>query len=140
MDLSSKLNDLLKSHKNVKLNFARKELIDEVISRKEALVSKSGALATWSPPESTGRSPKDTYVVRTNENESTIDWDAPNNIPLTPETFQMLIDDSLDTLSKSEAIFTTKRVVGASSDYALPVTTIFKVSYAFIVPAMFIIT
>ena len=31
-----------------------------------------GALATWTPPESTGRSPKDTYMVRRPESEATM--------------------------------------------------------------------
>ena len=124
MDFINTLKNLTKSHPNVKNNLSREELIEEVILRKEALISKSGALATWTPSESTGRSPKDPYIVKDGTTQSTIDWDAPNNIPMTPETFQMLVDDALETLRKSDAVFTTKRVVGAMSSYALPVNTL----------------
>ena len=124
MDFIKNLNYLIDNHSNVKNNISRKELIDEVINRKEAFISKSGALATWTPQESTGRSPKDTYIVRNTESEENIDWDAPNNIALNPKTFKLLLDDTMKTLKTSKTIFTTKRVVGAMSDYALPVTTV----------------
>ena len=33
----------------------------------------------------TGRSPKDTYIVRHEASAHTVDWDSPNCIPMTPE-------------------------------------------------------
>ncbi len=44
-------------------------MIEEAVKNREAIVSANGALATWTPPESTGRSPKDTYIVRRPESE-----------------------------------------------------------------------
>jgi phosphoenolpyruvate carboxykinase (ATP) len=99
-------------------------MIQAAVNNKEALVSANGALATWTPPESTGRSPKDTYIVRHPESEDTIDWDSPNNIPLAPETFDMLFADALDTLSGKEVLYLTDRVVSADASYALPVRTV----------------
>jgi phosphoenolpyruvate carboxykinase (ATP) len=118
------LNNLRKNHSDLKENLSREKLIEEVILRKEAFVSESGALATWTPEESTGRSPKDTYIVRDELTQNTVDWDAPNNIAMSSETFKMLTEDALKTFQESDTIFITNRSVGAMSDYALPVTTV----------------
>jgi phosphoenolpyruvate carboxykinase (ATP) len=99
-------------------------MIDEVLAHREALVSANGALATWTPPESTGRSPRDTYIVRHRDSAANIDWDSPNNIPLEPDTFDMLVTDALAALSEGERLYVTDRVVGADSRYAMPVQVV----------------
>ena len=124
MNFQRQLAQLLQRHPNVLGNLPRRELIRRSVERKEALVSANGALATWTPIESTGRSPKDTYIVRRAESEGNIDWDSPNNIPLEPDTFDMLWQDALTTLSGKEQVYVTDRVVGADSSYALPVRTV----------------
>jgi len=105
-------------------NPTRPFLIEEAVRRREAIVSANGALATWTRPESTGRSPKDTLTVRRPESEENIDWDSPNNIPIDEETFNMVIADALSALSKKERIYITDRVLGADPSYALPVKTV----------------
>ncbi|MEA3406575.1 MAG: phosphoenolpyruvate carboxykinase (ATP) [Chloroflexota bacterium] len=120
----AKVTALLKGHPNVATNPSRRTMIKAAVDNGEALVSANGALATWTPPESTGRSPEDTYIVAHPETEGTIDWDSPNNIPLDPETFDMLLDDALETLAGKEHVYVTDRVVGADSSYALPVQTV----------------
>ncbi|MFO7829927.1 MAG: hypothetical protein R6V23_14985, partial [Bacteroidales bacterium] len=57
------LIDIIEGHDNVLVNLERKEVIKHVIDNREAITSKNGALATWTAPESTGRRPKDTYIV-----------------------------------------------------------------------------
>ncbi|NLE43486.1 MAG: phosphoenolpyruvate carboxykinase (ATP) [Chloroflexi bacterium] len=99
-------------------------MIQAVVDNKEAFVSANGALATWTPPESTGRSPQDTYMVRHLETEGEIDWDSPNNVPMTRETFDMLFADALATLSGKPRLYVTDRVVGANASYALPVRVV----------------
>ena len=94
------------------------------VERREAVVAASGALATWTKPESTGRSPKDTLIVRRAEIEENIDWDAPNNIAIDAETFEMLWRDALACLVEKEQLLVTDRVVGADPAYALPVKTV----------------
>lgn len=118
------LNQVLQLHPNVLFNLDRKRMIQEIVDHREALVSANGALATWTPPESTGRSPKDTYIVRHPESEENIDWDSPNNIPLEPKTFDMLVEDTLAVLSKEDRLYVTDRVVGADSSYTLPVRVV----------------
>jgi len=102
----------------------RRDLIQAAVDNKEALVSKCGALATWTMPESTGRSPKDTLIVKRASSEATIDWTAANNIPVDEETFDMLIDDALKKLGESGKVYASDRVIGADTAYSLPVTTV----------------
>ena len=118
------IQDMLVSHAGVQNNPPRAELIEEVLRNKEAILTKSGALATWTRPESSGRSPADTVSVRRPESEANIDWDAPNNRPIDEETFDMLFADALEALGKKDKLYVLDRVVGADSSYALPVRTV----------------
>jgi len=116
-----KIDNLISTHKNCLTNISRESMIEMAVERKEAIIAESGALATWTPPESTGRSPRDTVIVQRPQSRDTIDWDSPNNIPITEETFDMAMEDALALLEKKDAIFSTDRVVGADSSYALPI-------------------
>ncbi len=124
MEFQRRISRLIKEHKDVLHNPPRQTMIEEAVQNREAIVSANGALATWTPPESTGRSPKDTYIVRHRESESEIDWDSPNNIPLEPETFDLLLEDALQILAAQKRLYVTDRVLGADPAYALPVTTV----------------
>ena len=119
-DFRTQIDELVKQHEGIKLNIPRSELIEEAVKNKEAVVSGNGALATWTPPESTGRSPKDTYLVKYGETEETVDWSSPNNIPLDKETFDMVLEDALQVLGKAEKLYVNERVIGADASYALP--------------------
>lgn len=123
MTFQEKLAALLEKRSNVKANIPRAEMIRDAVARREAIPSTCGALATWTPTDSNGRSPKDTYIVKRSESQDTIDWTSPNNIPLAPETFDMLLEDSLATLAEVDTVYVTDRVVGADPKYALPVHT-----------------
>ncbi len=124
MNLKGKLLKVVEVHKNVFLNSKREEIIKNVVDNKEALVSESGTLATWTPAESTGRSPKDTVIVKHKESENTIDWTSPNNLPIDEETYNMVFEDALKFLEDKNKIYVTERVIGADSKYALPVKTV----------------
>ncbi|MBI9038449.1 MAG: phosphoenolpyruvate carboxykinase (ATP), partial [Bacteroidales bacterium] len=113
MDLKNKLSKLVEAHKKVFCNTEKEKIIQEIIENKEAIVSESGALATWTPIESTGRSPKDTVIVKRKESENTIDWTSPNNLPIDEETFDMVFDDALKFLEDKNKIYVTERVIGA---------------------------
>ena len=124
MEFRAKLAKFLEKHKDIRRNTKREELIRDVIEKREAMVSANGALAKWTPPESTGRSPQDTYIVKNEETTKTVDWDSPNSNPMDRETFEMLLEDALHTLGKKEAIYVKNRVLGADVAYALPVTIV----------------
>jgi phosphoenolpyruvate carboxykinase (ATP) len=123
MDLDRELAGLL-GHRGVVLNPSRERAIEDAVERKEALVAPNGALATWSRPESTGRSPKDTVSVRRPSSEKNIDWDSPNNLPITEETFDLLFEDAVSVLRAKERLYVTDRALGAEPRYALIARTI----------------
>ncbi len=124
MNFLEQLADLIAKKENVQINPKRRDLIKAAVKNREVLVSRNGALATWTRMESTGRSPKDTLTVRRPEIEAEIDWDSPNNLPLAPDTFAMILEDALALAGKKDKLFVTDRVVGADSNYALPVRTV----------------
>ena len=119
-----KLTRVVEGHSNVFLNIPREEMIRKSVENREVIISEFGALATWTPPESTGRSPKDTLIVKRPESENTIDWISPNNIPIDEETFDMVFEDALEMLQDKEQVHVTERVIGADVNYALPVKVV----------------
>jgi phosphoenolpyruvate carboxykinase (ATP) len=121
---TKRIAQVTSQHPDVLDNPSRETMIQEAIDNREAILSANGALTTWTPCESTGRSPKDTYIVRRQESEGNIDWDSPNNIPMTPETFDMIMEDTLQTLSSKKRLYVTDRVLSADASYALPVKTV----------------
>ena len=123
-DLKPSLVEKLSRHSNVKKNIPREEMIRLAVEKKEVLVTESGALATWTPPESTGRSPKDTVIVKRDLSAHHIDWSSPNNLPTDEETFEMVFEDALEFLANSVELYETDRVIGADSRYALPVKVV----------------
>ena len=124
MDWKVQLGNAIEEQKNTLVNPPREVMIKRAVEKREAVVAASGCLATWTPPESTGRSPKDTVIVRHPSVEKNIDWTSPNNIPLDPETFELIFQDACSILRAKEELYITDRVVGADSRYALPVRTI----------------
>ena len=124
MPSGNSITELIERHRRVDVNPPRRNMIKDCIQRREAIVLRCGALATWTPPESTGRSPADTVTVCRSSSESEIDWDSPNNIPIEPDTFDMLFEDALETLGRSERLYVVDRVVGADKRWALPVRTV----------------
>ncbi|MCD4817421.1 MAG: phosphoenolpyruvate carboxykinase (ATP) [Candidatus Cloacimonetes bacterium] len=122
--IKEQLDSILKIHTNVFGNLPRKEMIKHTLENKEALVSANGALALWTPVESTGRSPKDTLIVKREKSEKNIDWDSPNNIPISPETFDMVLNDAFEVLKNKDKLYFTDRVLGADHSYSLPIRTI----------------
>ncbi|MCP4214447.1 MAG: phosphoenolpyruvate carboxykinase (ATP) [bacterium] len=124
MEFTTKLAKVLEHHQDSLVDLERKKLIRQVVDNKEAYVSPTGALDSITPPESTGRSPKDTYIVKHPQIVEEIDWDSPNCKGLDPETFDMLLEDALEILEKKPKIYESNRVIGADSAYALPVKTV----------------
>ena len=124
MSITDRLSDVLDNHENIVENPKRKSLIQQSVSRGEAFVSKNGALATWTPPESTARTPKDTVIVKRGISQGAIDWASPNNLPIDEKTFDMAFNDALDLLEEKEKVYRTDRVIGADPSFALPTRTV----------------
>ncbi len=124
MDFIDRLEKSLQNHKCVLRDLPREQLIRQTVDNKEAFVSPNGALASLTPTESTGRSPKDTYIVKRDAILNEIDWDSPNCIPMDPDTFDMILEDALDQIKKKEKLYITDRVIGADPSYSLIVKTL----------------
>ena len=120
MDFHSSLAELL-DRSSVRINPNRNDLIRASVAHGESLVSAHGALATWTPVESTGRSPLDTLTVRRAGSEASIDWDSPNNIPIDEATFDDALGDMLAVMREKPQLYALDRVIGADAAYALPV-------------------
>lgn len=116
--------EVLERHPDVWINPSRRELIAEALRRREAWASRSGALATWTPPESTGRRPQDTYIVDRPAIHDQVDWRSPYCIPMAPETFHMILEDALAALAKKPRLYLIERALGADSRYALAVRVV----------------
>lgn len=119
-----KIDAILKNVNRTLMDPSRKKLISDSVETKCAVVMPGGTLATWTPPESTGRSPKDTYMVKNKESEHNIDWTSPNCIPMDSETFEMIFEDALQVLQTKPTVYALNRVVGADSSYSLPILTV----------------
>jgi len=122
--LLENLDKILGKHKEVIVNPKREKLIEDSVRYREAILSANGALATWTPVESTGRSPKDTVLVKRAESEANIDWTSPNCISITEETFNMAWEDALNFLTEKERIYISERTLIADPTYALKIRTI----------------
>jgi len=123
-ELKRRLEAVLAKHADVRMNPDRRSMIADVVARREAMVAACGCLATWTPSESTGRSPQDTVTVRRPESERNIDWDAPNNLPIAPDTFDMVLADALSALAAKPRLYAVDRVLGADFSHALPVRVV----------------
>ncbi len=124
MNLDKLINELIDNHPKVQHHISRELLIHNAVEHGKALATKDGALATWTPEPSTGRSPKDTLLVKRPESKDTIDWTSVYNNSIDPDTFDMIIEDAVKLLRKKRSFYITDRVIGAESSYALPVRTI----------------
>ena len=114
------ISSLLSGHHDVRTNLERTLLITQSVEHKNAIIAESGALATWNPTHSTGRIPKETYMVQHPETADTIDWTAAACIAMTPELFDALLSDALNVLKSKDRIYELDRCIGADADYAMP--------------------
>jgi phosphoenolpyruvate carboxykinase (ATP) len=124
MDFQKHINELISTHPIVQMNMSRELLIYNAVSKGKALITEKGALATWTPIESTGRSPKDTLIVKHPESAHKIDWHSPSNRPMEPQVFDMIFEDAIRTLRTKKSFYVNDRALGADPSYALPVRVI----------------
>ncbi|MBN2657711.1 MAG: phosphoenolpyruvate carboxykinase (ATP) [Spirochaetales bacterium] len=124
MILERLIDELIANHPKVQNNLSRELLIHNAVEYGKALVTSCGALATWTPAQSTGRSPKDTLIVKRPETRDTIDWTSDYNNSVEPETFDMIVEDAIAILKGKRSLYITDRVIGADTSCALPVRTL----------------
>jgi len=105
-------------------NPSRPNLIQSAIRHRNALLLEQGALATWTPRHSTGRSPEDTYIVRRLGIEASVDCNSPYAKSIDRDTFEILFSEIISQLSNQESVIVQDKVVGADPAYVLPVPSV----------------
>lgn len=105
-------------------NPSRSSLIRDCVERREAIVTKTDALATWMRRGETGRIPKETYIVRDRITKETVDWGAPTSNAMEPQLFDALLEHALLVLSTKPRVYELHRAIGADPSYALAVRVI----------------
>ncbi|MBR0557619.1 phosphoenolpyruvate carboxykinase [Ciceribacter sp. L1K23] len=97
-------------------NLTPSELYEEIILRREAVLTADGAVCAETG-QHTGRSPKDKFVVRDGTTDGQIWWE--NNKPMSPENFGLLHKDMLAHAAGRD-LFVQDLIGGADVDNALP--------------------
>ncbi len=115
---------LAKQTGRIYYNPSRSMLIRSSVENGLALRLPNGSLATWTPRSSTGRSPADTLIVDYPELRERVDWNSPYAHPVGPDTFTMILEDTVAAFEEVERLIVQEKVIGADPAYALPVTTI----------------
>jgi phosphoenolpyruvate carboxykinase (ATP) len=118
---SSLLEELL-SQNNVKKNLSVATLVEKVLSRKEGVLSYTGAvLATTG--KYTGRSPEDKFIVKDSISESKVDWGKVNQ-PIDEEVFEKLYAKVIAHLKEKDEVYVFDGFAGADPNYQLPIQVI----------------
>jgi phosphoenolpyruvate carboxykinase (ATP) len=119
--ISSEIMDLVRGA-NARVQLSVPELVEKILSRKEGVLSSSGAVRAQTG-KYTGRSPKDKYIVEEPSTKGKIDWGAVNQ-PISPEIFDKLYHKVIQYLKEKEEIFVFKGFAGADKSHRIPIQVI----------------
>lgn len=103
------------------LNLPVAELVEQALSRNEAILASNGALVATTG-EFTGRSPRDKYTVNEDSVSDYIDWGSVNQA-MEPATFNKIYKRVQDYLRDQE-LFIFDGFAGADPTYRLPIRVI----------------
>ena len=106
-------------------NYTEAALVEAAVARGEGRLGRGGAFLC-STGKFTGRSPKDKFVVRTRDTESTIWWD--NNAAMTPDAYARLKADMLAHVQGGE-LFVQDLYAGADPLHRLDVRVITELAW-----------
>ncbi|PLT32211.1 phosphoenolpyruvate carboxykinase (ATP) [Bacillus sp. V5-8f] len=119
--ISNELHNLL-AGSNVNVQLSVPQLVEKVLSRKEGVLTSTGAVKAETG-KYTGRSPKDKYIVEESSIKDKIDWGAVNE-PISEEVFANLYDKVIHHLKQKDDIFVFNGFAGADKKYRLPIQII----------------
>ncbi|MBY7143926.1 phosphoenolpyruvate carboxykinase (ATP) [Virgibacillus sp. NKC19-3] len=120
--LENTLFKTISSHKNLKQNAAVSQLVENILSRNEGVLTETGAVRATTGTY-TGRSPKDKFIVKDEICEDFIDW-GPVNQAIDEESFNKLYEKVCMYLEKKEVLYQFKGFAGADPAYRLPIQVI----------------
>jgi phosphoenolpyruvate carboxykinase (ATP) len=121
VSIPNELNVLLQGE-NVQIQLSVPQLVEKVLTRKEGLLTSTGAVRATTG-KYTGRSPKDKYIVQEASVIDKIDWGTVNQ-PITEEAFSKLYTKVINFLKKQDEVFVFNGFAGADKKYRLPIQVI----------------
>ncbi|SFC59067.1 phosphoenolpyruvate carboxykinase (ATP) [Bacillus sp. OV322] len=121
VDISNELHQLL-SGSNVHVQLSVPQLVEKVLSRKEGVLTSTGAVKAQTG-KYTGRSPRDKYIVKEDSVTDKVDWGTVNQ-PIAKEVFLKLYDKVISHLKEKEEVFVFKGFAGADEKTRLPIQII----------------
>jgi phosphoenolpyruvate carboxykinase (ATP) len=102
-------------------NLGTARLLERALQQQEGHLSGRGALVVRTG-QFTGRSPKDKYIVREPDTESTVHWGAVNQ-PLSPDQFDRIFDKALAFL-KDQEILVEDLLACADPEFSMPIRVV----------------
>jgi phosphoenolpyruvate carboxykinase (ATP) len=102
-------------------NLSVAQLVEQAISRQEAVLASNGALVAATGAR-TGRSPKDKFIVRTPQNATRIAWGKINQ-PIEPEVFERF-HARLSAYLQGREVFVLDAWAGADPAHRLPIRVV----------------
>jgi phosphoenolpyruvate carboxykinase (ATP) len=121
VSIPNELNVLLQGE-NVQIQLSVPQLVEKVLTRKEGLLTSTGAVRATTG-KYTGRSPKDKYIVQEASVADKIDWGSVNQ-PISEEAFAKLYTKVINFLKKQDEVFVFNGFAGADKKYRLPIQVI----------------
>jgi len=131
------IKNILMNGDMVLKNPSVEDLIEMVVSRKEGVMSSSGAVVTKTG-ERTGRSPNDRYIVRNKWSDSNVHW-GNVNVPVSKDIFYEIFDETVEYLKKKHR-FVLDSFVGANEKYRMPIRLIAEKSWHVLLASSLFIT
>ncbi len=111
---------------NINWNLAPAVLVERALARNEGALAANGAFAAQTGTH-TGRSPKDKFIVSTEEVSEKIWW-GENNHPMTPETFEVVRRSLADYLQGRD-VYVLDAAAGADPQYRMPIQVITELAW-----------
>lgn len=110
----------------VNWNLSPAVLIEHALARKEGILAANGAFAATTGAH-TGRSPKDKFIVSSEESAVKIWW-GDNNHPMTRESFEVVRRSLADYLQGRD-VYVLDAAAGADPHYRMPIQVITELAW-----------
>ena len=102
-------------------NLGTAQLIEKALQRHEGMLASGGAFVVQTG-QFTGRSPKDKYIVREPETETTVEWGSVNQ-PMPEQIFDQIYSRLMASW-ESDELFVQDCFAGADPEYTLPIRVV----------------
>ena len=111
---------------DINWNLSPPELVEHALARREGELASNGAFAATTGSH-TGRSPKDKFIVSSEENAAKIWWGEYNH-PMSQENFDA-VRSSLSAYLQGRDVYVLDAAAGADPDYRMPIQVITELAW-----------